>query len=566
MVNATHVAQAIVFLATEIGMSYLGLRRSYYNDLCERPMRKKMNRRETLTGLSAAAIAAAPLSRRSLDVWAQTAQNQDRLGAFALDRLRETARALASKAWKHEEPAQADVLHSIDYDAHQQIKFRKSASIVIDDQQETRLAPFHLGRYFKEPVHLNTVHDGQSSPVPYSPSLFETPPGHPARSLKSDAGFAGFRLMTGNGGSDWLSFLGASYFRSSGPYNQYGLSARGLAIDTGLARAEEFPRFKEFWIETGRPSQSPVVVYALLDSPSVTGAYRFSIKRTTDGRDIHRVTMDIECDLYARKDIERLGIAPFSSMFWYGEINRKHAADWRPEIHDSDGLAILSGSNERIWRPILNPPRVMTNTFIDHDPKGFGLLQRDRDFVHYLDDGVFYERRPSVWVEPAGAWGEGAVHLVEIPTDDETNDNIVAYWCPKEPLRAGQHRHYAYRLTWLDDIPFPESLGRATATWTGIGGRPGMKRPAGIRKFVIDFQGPVFAGLDRDDGVAVEVTTSRGSLSNTYTHPVVDQRERWRAFFDLEAIGSEPVDLRAYLKRGDRALTETWIYQYFPEA
>jgi glucans biosynthesis protein len=182
-----------------------------------------------------------------------------------------------------------------------------------------------------------------------------------------------------------------------------------------------------------------------------------------------------------------------------------------------------------------------------------------------LDDGVFYERRPSVWVEPAGSWGEGAVHLVEFPTDDETSDNIVAYWCPKEPFHAGEHRNYGYRLSWLDDIPFPETLGRATATWTGLGGRPGQKRPAGVRKFVIDFQGPVFAGLGRNDGVEISVTTSRGTISNSYTHPVVDQRERWRTFFDLEAKGSEPVDLRAYLKKGARALTETWIYQYFPE-
>jgi glucans biosynthesis protein len=207
----------------------------------------------------------------------------------------------------------------------------------------------------------------------------------------------------------------------------------------------------------------------------------------------------------------------------------------------------------------------MTNSFVDRDPKGFGLLQRDRDFVHYLDDGVFYERRPSVWVEPLEPWGEGAVHLVEIPTDDETNDNIVAYWSPKAPFRSGEERRYTYRLSWLDDIPFPEMLARSTATWTGLGGRPGQKRPAGVKKFVIDFQGPVFSGLGRNDGVEIVVTASRGTVTNSYSHPVVDQRERWRAFFDLEATGSEPVDLRAFLRRGAQALTETWIFQYFPE-
>jgi glucans biosynthesis protein len=359
--------------------------------------------------------------------------------------------------------------------------------------------------------------------------------------------------------------LGASYFRASGPYNQYGLSARALAIDTAMQHAEEFPRFTAFYLESSTDGPA-VTLYALLDSPSVTGAYRMRSERLTDSRGIHRVVMEIEADLHARKDIERLGIAPFSSMFWYGESSRKQASDWRPEIHDSDGLSILTGSGERLWRPINNPPRVMTSTFIDRDVKGFGLMQRDRDFVHYLDDGVFYERRPSVWVEPLTAWGEGAIHLVEIPTDDEINDNVVAYWCPKEQLRAGQDRNYRYRLSWLDDIAYPDTLGWATATWTGLGGRPGHKRPTGVRKFVIDFLGSVFAGLGRNDGVEIVTTVSRGAVTNAYTHPVVDQRERWRALFDLEATGAEPVEMRAFLRKGGRALTETWVYQYFPDA
>jgi glucans biosynthesis protein len=253
-------------------------------------------------------------------------------------------------------------------------------------------------------------------------------------------------------------------------------------------------------------------------------------------------------------------------MFWYGEASRVQPRDWRPEIHDSDGLAILTGAGERIWRPLINPPRVMTSSFVDHDVKGFGLLQRDRDFVHYLDDGIFYERRPSVWVEPLSPWGDGAVQLVEIPTDDETSDNIVAYWAPKDPFKAGQNRAYRYRLSWLDDIAFPDSLGETIGTWTGVGGRPGPSkdRPQGVRKFVIDFAGPAFEGLGRDEGVELVVNASRGTLSNIYDHPVVGQHDRWRAFFDIMAEGTEPVDLRAYLRRDKRALTETWICQYFP--
>ena len=484
--------------------------------------------------------------------------------AFSFDLLKAQAQALAAQPWQKIEPVDGAILERIDYDSYQQIKFRPEASLRLDRDNRSPVQLFHLGRLFLDSVKIHQVEAGFAREVLYSAALFDTPEGHPARSLSPHTGFAGFRVMVKDLKTDWLSFIGASYFRSSGPYNQYGLSARGLAIGTGMPQPEEFPHFTQFWLEGGELGRAPITIYALLDSPSVTGAYRFVTERLTDASEIHRVIMDVELELYPRADIERAGIAPFSSMFWYGEGSRKRAADWRPEIHDSDGLAIHTGSGERIWRPIYNPSRVMTSAFVDRDVRGFGLLQRDRDFVHYLDDGVFYERRPSVWVEPQGHWGEGSVHLVEIPTDDETMDNIVAYWCPKDGLKAGQPASYRYRLSWLDDIEFPEALGRATATWTGIGGRPGVRRPDGVRKYVIDWQGPVFAGLGRGDGVELVVTASRGLVSNAYTHPVVDQRERWRSLFDIEANGTGPVDMRAYLRRGNTALSETWIAQYFP--
>ncbi|MDX2306783.1 MAG: glucan biosynthesis protein [Hyphomicrobium sp.] len=462
-------------------------------------------------------------------------------------------------------PADAGVLDKIDYDAYQQIRYRPSAALNPGGRGRYPVQLFHMGKGFREAVRINVVEPGgkASREVRYSASMFDIPDGHPARSLPDGIGFAGFRVMDDGQKTDWVAFLSASYFRTSGPYNQYGLSARGLAIDTGLPTPEEFPRFKEFWLEAG--ARGPLTVYALLDSPSCAGAYRFEIDRSRNGADVATITMEITAELFARRDITRLGIAPFSSMFWYGEASRKQAADWRPEIHDSDGLAIETGSGERIWRPLNNPPTVMTNAFMDRDPKGFGLLQRDRDFVHYLDDGVFYERRASTWVEPLDPWGEGAVHLLEIPTDDEIHDNIAAYWCPAGVFRKGEARRYRYRLSWLADAPFPGTLARATGTWTGTGGRPGHKRPAGVRKFVIDFEGNVLDGLGRDDGVEFVVTPARGRIANAYAHPVVDQRGRWRAIFDLETEGAGPLDIRAYLSRNGTALTETWLYQYFAD-
>jgi periplasmic glucans biosynthesis protein len=485
---------------------------------------------------------------------------------FSFAILQSQAEALAKSEFAKPAIPSPDTLDEIDYDQYQKIRYRPDKSLKLDSDGRMPVQLFHLGKYATEPVGMSIVEDGKAREVIYRPALFDIPDGHAAKKLEPGAGFAGFRIMAADQKTDWFAAMGASYFRSSGPYNQYGLSARGVAIDTAMPTAEEFPRFSHYWLEGATADTSaPLTIYGLLDGPSVTGAYRMRTERLTDTRDVHRVTMEIDAVLYARKDVARLGIAPFSSMFWYGEASRKQSADWRPEIHDSDGLSILTGSGERIWRPINNPPRVITSAFVDSDVKGFGLLQRDRDFVHYLDDGVFYERRPSVWVEPLDAWGKGAVHLVEIPTDDETSDNIVAYWAPDEQLKAGQNRRWRYRLSWLDDIPFPDALARATGTWTGMGGRPGYKRPDGVRKFVIDYQGSVFEGLGRDDGVEIVVTASRGEVSNSYDHPVVDQRQRWRAFFDIKAVGPEPVDLRAFLRKGERALSETWIYQYFPE-
>ncbi|MBA4172771.1 MAG: glucan biosynthesis protein D [Hyphomicrobium sp.] len=524
----------------------------------------RLDRRQVLAGGAASALFA-----QLGDAVAGAAVEGVRLGArksFSFAALKAEAKSIAGRAWRKADAAGSELLEKIDYDAYQKIRFKPQNSLRLDLDGRAPAQLFHLGQYFREPVRIHVVDGADAREVLYSAQLFETPADHPARGLPDGLGFAGFRIMARDLKTDWLAFLGASYFRTSGPFNQYGLSVRGLAIDTAMPGPEEFPRFTEFYLEGSEKSGTTLIVYALLDSPRVAGAYRIQIERVTDARDIHRVVMTIECELHARGTIRRLGVAPFSSMFWYGEGSRNQARDWRPEIHDSDGLAMLSGTGERIWRPINNPPRVMTSAFADLNPQGFGLLQRDRDFVHYLDDGVFYERRASVWVEPLDPWGKGAVHLVEIPTDDEVHDNIAAYWCPDEPFHAGDTRTYRYRLSWLDDIALPDSLGFATATWTGLGGRPGQKRPTGTRKFVIDFQGSVFAGIGRGDGVEILVTSSRGTVSNAYAHPVVDQRERWRALFDVTATGAEPVDLRAYLRRGERALTETWINQYFPEA
>ncbi|WP_342643065.1 glucan biosynthesis protein [Rhodoligotrophos ferricapiens] len=477
---------------------------------------------------------------------------------FSFEGLKERARAMAAAPWQDPKSKFGEILQKIDYDAFQKIVFRRDASLFADRTDAPPIQLFHLGRYFQEPCSIAVVENGMAREVHYRNAYFDMPADHVARQLPEDIGFAGFRVMAPSQKTDWLAFLGAAYFRSSGALDQYGLSARGIAIDTALPTPEEFPRFTGFWLESGG-SDDHVIIYALMDGPSIAGAYRMDCLKQTG------VVMDIDACLYPRKPIKRMGVAPLTSMFWYGENDRRQAIEWRPEIHDSDGLAIWTGTGERIWRPLNNPRRVMTNSFIDSDPKGFGLLQRDRNFDHYQDDGVFYDKRPSVWVEPKGSWGEGEVQLVEIPTDDEIHDNIVAYWVPKRPAEPGTSFEFSYRLHWEADEPFPTNLGRVVDTFSGIGGIPGQPRPPGVTKFVVDFMGGDLRKHQRGE-VEPVVTLSRGELGLVDAYPLANNPDRFRTFFNVKATGPDPVDLRLYLKGKDGgALTETWLYQFFPE-
>ncbi len=473
---------------------------------------------------------------------------------FTFETLTATARALAKSAYADPPPRAADILEQIDYDAFGKIQFRADHTIeAANGKAPIRL--FHLQRYAKEPVGIYMVDGGKSREVLYSPDFFDMPADSPARKLPKDIGFAGFRVLNANHENDWVAFMGAAYFRTSGELDQFGLSARGLAVDTALSTAEEFPRFTDFFFA---PSETgTLVVYALMNSRRVTGALRI---------DMHHpkaVTMTVSARFFARADMSRVGIAPLTSMYWYSEFNNRQSLDWRPEIHDSDGLGIWTGSGERLWRPLNDPPRVMTSSFVDTDVKGFGLCQRDRNFEDYQDDGVFYEKRATVWVEPIGSWGKGEVQLVEIPTDDEIHDNIVAYWVFEKPVRAGDEISVDYRLFWQKEEPYPAPIGRTYSSRMGLGGVPGQPRPPGVVKFAIDFEGGILGDLGQKDGVQAIASASKGEISGVYALPVVGTK-RWRAIFDLAPTSQDPVELRLFLKKGETALTETWLSQFHP--
>jgi glucans biosynthesis protein len=482
---------------------------------------------------------------------------------FDFARLKGLARGLAANAYAPPESTLPAALAALDYDAYQAIRFRPERALWADQSSNFRAEFFHRGFRIRNRVRIFELVDGRARAIDYDPKLFDFGrSGLRAASLSHDLGFAGLRL---NFHTDWRNevavFLDASYFRARGEDNlQYGVSARGLAIDTGLPSGEEFPVFTSFWLERPPPGALAVVLYALLDSPSVAGAYRFEIAPGASLR------MDVDCALYPRRAIQRLGLVPLTSMYLCGENDHRVGGDWRPEIHDSDGLSIATGAGEWLWWPLVNSPDIRVNSFVDEQPRGFGLLQRDRLFDHYQDDGVYYDQRPSAWVEPRGSFGRGAVQLMQMSAPDETVDNIVAWWNPHEPPQPGDELLCTYRLHWGRAAPLQPSLAQVTATRDGIGGVVGQPHQEFSWRFVVDFAGGGLAALARKAPVDALIHASRGRVELASTHALVDTGG-WRAMFDLvppDDDKREPIDLQLFLRLDGQRLSETWVNQYQP--
>ncbi len=524
-------------------------------------MADSLNRRAVLQAAAASAILAAAAGGS-----AALAAEGLKTGAarpFSFAGLKQIARDMAGLPYIEPAKPAPEIVAQIDYEAWGNIRFNPSHALFAEGPGQFPVTFFHLGTYFRKSVQMNLVENGMARTIAYDPALFDMPAGSLARQLPDSVGFAGFRIQEPRGQkldwrkNDWVAFLGAAYFRAIGELYQYGLSARGVALDIAVAgKPEEFPDFSQFYISPMEGDS--IIIHALMEGPSIVGAYQFIMTRGTG------VVMQIEQALHLRRDISRFGLAPLTSMYWFSETVKAKAVDWRPEVHDSDGLALWTGAGERIWRPLNNPAHIMVSAFGDEHPRGFGLLQRDRVFDHY-QDGVNYERRPSLWVEPKGDWGKGAVQLVEIPTDDEIHDNIVAQWVPEKPARAGDVVELAMTLHWLADEPYPSPLGRCVATRLGNGGQPGQPRPKGVRKFMVEFLGGPLENIPFGIKPEPVLTASRGTFSYMFAEAVPNGVSgHWRAQFDLTVSGDEPVEMRCFLRAGGEVLTETWAMQYHP--
>jgi glucans biosynthesis protein len=385
-----------------------------------------------------------------------------------------------------------------------------------------------------------------------------------------DLGHAGVRihapLNTAGYKDELIVFLGASYFRALGAGQHYGLSARALAIDTvGGSGPEEFPRFTDFWLERPEPGARKLVVHALLDSPRATGAFRFTV---TPGE---QTTVAVRSRLFLRqgdRPITTLGIAPLTSMFLSGE-NQPRAGDFRPEVHDSDGLMIASASGEWLWRPLQNPRELLVTSFAFEGVRGFGLMQRDRAFASYEDTEARYERRPSAWVRPIGDWGPGRVELVQLPTPDETQDNVVAYWVPARLPAPGQPLDFAYELAWQGDTQQRPPGSWATQSRRGLGYVRAEDAPAlaDSVQYVIDFRGPALDALAPDAAVRPVASADANGRIEQQLAWFNPGTRTWRMVLRARAVDrARPVELRAFLQSGNDIVSETWTNIVLPES
>lgn len=490
--------------------------------------------------------------------------------AFSLDDVTARARALMEKPYVAPANNLPPVFSGMQFADYQKMQPRTDRFEWRDQPTPFRLNFYHQGMQFNAPVRINEINGDAVQEIKYDPERFDFGNLSFDKGATSTLGYAGFRVMypINQAGKDdeIMSFLGASYFRVIGKGQVYGLSSRGLAIDTAPPGGEEFPNFREFWVQRPAAGEKQLVIYALLDSPRATGAYQFIL--TPGGKD---AVVDVQANVFVRGDIKMLGVAPLTSMFLYGSNQQSDLKrSFRPAIHDSNGLAIHTGANEWLWRPLNNPKNLAISSFSVDNPKGFGLLQRGREFSRFEDLRDRYDLRPSAWIEPQGNWGKGKVTLMEIPTPDETNDNIVAFWTPDAPTQRGQLLQFAYRMHWTTDEPALHGQDNAWVRQTfhtdGEQLQANLIRALdGSSAFLIDFEGPVLAKLPPGAPLSALVSVGDNAelLENSVQrNPAIKGvRVQLRVKVKNPAL---PVEMRAALMQGDKALSETWSYQLPP--
>lgn len=513
-----------------------------------------MNRRSFVTGaLAAHLLATTALAQQP----GQTPPPPPppNLGAdgapFSRDALDEQARLLATKAFEAPRNLLPDGFADLPQDVFRSIKMRPDRSLWQGENRGFGIDLLPGGFIYRSPVAVGLVEDGKVRMLPNEPSWFDfgRAPQAPADKPFPFSGVsARAPIDRPEELREFALFQGATLFRALARGQIFGTSARGLAIDTGEPDGEEFPLFRNFWIERPGPVANSLVVYALLDSRRVTGSYRFTL------RPGEITVVDVEFTLFPREELRHIGVAPMTSMFFFGPNDRVGVDDIRGQVHRADGLQIWNGAGEWVWRPLSNPADLQISVFVDKNPRGFGLLQRQRAFAAYNDLGRRYDRMPSVWVEPIGDWNDGQFQLTEIPSDADVNENIVVYWRPKEALKPGSRVSMAYRLHWCWTPP--DRPGGATTVATVVGAAGGRRR-----RFVVDFAGDSVADPNRAGAIRPIVSTSVGAIRDVVGRPNPEIKG-YRVTFDLDPGNEELCELRMVLETDGKPISETWLYRW----
>ncbi|MCC5885507.1 MAG: glucan biosynthesis protein G [Gammaproteobacteria bacterium] len=472
--------------------------------------------------------------------------------AFSHDSVLAEARALAASPYAAPQQVPA-ALKALNYDVYRSIRFRKERAVRLQEDDRFSVELFAPGFLFETGVELFVVRAGRSEPLLPDEQSFETPSPEISRAIAAFARSAGFRLHypinetisdggygDGDYADEFIVFQGASYLRAVSRRQIYGLSARGLALDVAQRGGEEFPMFRRFWIEAMAGEPSGIVVHALLDSPSVAGAYRFEIWPGLV------TTLDVAVTLFPRRALTHVGLAPLTSMYMHGPMDGPDAPDYRPAVHDSDGISMFTGAGEWIYRPLVNPRSLQVSAFLDSAPQGFGLVQRSRRFDQFEDLEARYEQRPSAWIEPRGDWGAGHLELVEIPSASEANDNMVAYWRPRAELPAHQPYSFAYRLSWPDRVPMRDQVPQVQ--------RSAMGRTLGTRlpQAVIDWDTRL---VPADAELSAVASASAGRVLETLLQRN-EETGGTRVFVTFEPGRAPVVELRVELQIERRIMTD----------
>jgi glucans biosynthesis protein len=515
-----------------------------------------------MTSLNRRAVLAGAVAFSFARLGPAAAQQDAAAPVFAAADVIRRARDLASAPFDPSVPPLPESVAALDFDAWREIRFKTDKPLIGAPGATFRLELVHLGYVYKRPVVVNVLRDGIPAPIPYASNLFDYGRVKIAAGLPVNLGFAGFRLQYPLNAprvmDEVASFLGGGQFRFVGRGQRQGLSARGLGLGAGAPPDEEAPFFREFWVETPDAAAERIVVHALLDGASATGAFRFEIAPALE------TTIDVSATLFARRPAPNVNLAPLSSMFLRGGADHRVAEDFREDVHDSDGLFMHTGAGEWIWRPVSNPASPVVSTFVDSNPRGFGLLQRDRVFEQYQDLDRAYESRPTYWIEPRDNWGDGGVQLVELPTDSEAVDNIAVSWAPKGGLEAGRPLAYGYRITALTNdsrlMPGARAVNTFRAPPRPLGSTAPV--PPGATRFLIDFSGGDLGYyLGDSSGVEVVASTSQGRVSRTFLASNSHVRG-FRASVDVELDPGQVGDVRVYLRAGVKTLTETWTFPW----